>query len=186
MIAYDFEVIARAQAGDEEAFSALVKLYTPYAYRTAYAYVHRREEAEDVVQEIFIKLFRSLPQLREVQAFPAWFKQLISRTCLDRLKKGDVILLADTEIAGQSTPNVAEEADHRLLVREAIRKLNREQREVLLLREWQGYDYQEIAGLLGIPVGTVKSRLHTAREQLKKILSASGEYKGMGQRGKEL
>ena len=178
MMAYDFEVIAKARAGDEEAFAALVKLHMPYVYRTAFAFVHRREEAEDAAQEVFIKIYRSLPQLKEVQAFPSWFKQLISRTCLDRLKKGDVALLADTDIAGKSVPSVAEEVERRLIVREAIRKLNREHREVLLLREWQGYDYQEIAVFLGIPVGTVKSRLHTAREQLKKMLNPRGEPEG--------
>lgn len=171
MLAYDFELVAKARAGDEEAFAALVKLHTPYVYRTAFAFVHQREEAEDAAQEVFIKLYRSLPQLKEVQAFPSWFKQLISRTCLDRLKKENPVFLEETEMADKSIPSVAEEAEQRLLVRAAIRKLHLEYREILLLREWLGYDYQDIAALVGIPVGTVKSRLHTAREQLKQILN---------------
>lgn len=166
----ELELVARARLGDKDAFTDFVLYYTPYVYRTAVAFLHDRTEAEDLAQEVFLKVHRSLSQIQDVQAFPAWFKRLITNACLDRLKKQ--VPLPTTEInLDRAAPGGPEQWETRLLLQEALGSLSPEHREVLTLREWQGYDYQEIAGLLGVPVGTVKSRLHSARAQLKSTLT---------------
>lgn len=169
MIELDLELIQKVRSGNKEAFTQFVRVYTPYVYRTAFAYLHDTGEAEDVTQDVFIKVYRSISELNEVQAFPAWFKRIISNTSLDRLRKRSPTPVPDEELA-QNTFDSGNSMEQGLAVREALKRLNPEYREVLILREWQGYDYQEIAELLTIPLGTVKSRIHSARMQLRKLL----------------
>lgn len=162
-------LIERALSGDEEAFADLVRSYTPYVYQTAFALLHDVMESEDVVQEVFIKLHRSLSQLREVRAFQSWLTRITTNQCLDRLKKKTATPIEDSAFDLLSS----QESNHwedRLILEEAMKKLSIEHRTVLMLRELQGYDYHEIAKILGIPLGTVKSRIYLARAQLRTLL----------------
>lgn len=169
MIDIDLSLLEKVQSGDSEAFTNLVKKYTSYVYRTAFAFLHDPLEAEDVSQEVFLKIHRSISSLNEIQAFPAWLKKIITNICLDRLKKRHPIPTQDIGLDIPSSDSTTQ-WDRNLLLREALKRLSPEYREVLVLREWEGYDYSEIATILAIPLGTVKSRLHTARSTLKKIL----------------
>ncbi len=170
MTEFDLKLIERIRTGDEQSFTVLVKSYTPYVYRTVFALLQDRSEAEDVSQEVFIKIYRSIGQLGNPHAFHSWLNKIITHTCLDRLKKQYPTPIADSEldIVSQET---SQQLDQHLLIRDALQRLSSEYRETLVLREWQGYSYEEIANILGVPVGTVKSRIHTARLQLRKILS---------------
>jgi len=170
---FNRELIAKVCAGDEESFTVFVKTYTPYVYRTAMAFLHDPAEAEDVSQEIFLKIHRSVSQLNDLYAFQSWLKQIITHSCLDHLKKqarGKPIPIPDLgyDLLSQDTP---EHWEQHLITMEALRNLNPEYRETIVLREWQGYSYDEIAHILGVPVGTIKSRIHTARMQLRKLLA---------------
>ncbi|KLU62574.1 ECF RNA polymerase sigma factor SigM [Peptococcaceae bacterium CEB3] len=165
----DLEIVLRCRSGNQEAFTDFVLHYTPYVYRTAVAFLHDRVEAEDLTQEIFLKVHRSLSQLHDIRAFPAWFKRLITNACLDQLKKKPPLPTAELNL-DRAAPTGAEQWETRLILREALAELSLEQRQVLLLREWQGYEYREIAELMGIPLGTVKSRLFSARAHLKNVL----------------
>jgi RNA polymerase sigma-70 factor (ECF subfamily) len=162
-------LIERARSGDEGAFSDLVRSYTPYVYRTAFALMHDEMESEDIVQEVFIKLYRSLRQLSEIRAFHSWLTRIITNQCLDHLKKKTAIPVEDSAFDLLSS-NESDNCDERLILEEAMKQLNNDQRTVLMLRVWQGYDYQEIAEILGIPLGTVKSRIYLARAQLRTLL----------------
>lgn len=168
----DFELIEQVRSGNEEAFARLLKYYTPYVYRTAFAFLHDEHESEDVAQEIFLKVYRSIRELQDISAFNAWLKRIITNSCLDRLRKQRPIPVPDIELnQNQIMEKNPQKWDQHLEIQEAINQLIPEYREALILREWQGYDYHEIATLLSIPLGTVKSRIHGARVQLRKILS---------------
>ena len=170
MITTDFELIEQVRSGNDEAFARLLKHYTPYVYRTALAFLHDGHEAEDMAQEIFLKVYRSIPELQDLGAFNSWFKRIITNSCLDRLRKKKPTPVPDTEL-DLIIKNTPQKWEQRIEILEAINQLIPEYREALMLREWQGYDYQEIATLLSIPLGTVKSRIHGARVQLRKVLS---------------
>lgn len=163
----NLRLIEQVLTGEKEAFNQLVINYSAYVYRTAFAFLHNESEAEDVSQEIFLKVYRSIHRLNDVQAFPAWFKKVITTVCLDRMKGKQLDLDPDIE----SIPTTA--ADHwdrQIELRKALGKLSAEERQIIILFDWQGYSYQEIATILEIPLGTVKSRLHIARMHLRTIL----------------
>ena len=170
MIMIDLELIKQVRSGNEEDFARLLKHYTPYVYRTAFAFLHDEHESEDVAQEIFLKVYRSIRELQDISAFNAWLKRIISNSCLDRLRKKRPTPVSDTQL-NLIIEKHPEKWDQHVEMQEAINQLIPEYREALILREWQGYDYQEIATLLSIPLGTVKSRIHGARVHLRKILA---------------
>jgi RNA polymerase sigma-70 factor (ECF subfamily) len=169
---FDFKLIEKIRTGDEQSFTILVKSYTPYIYRIAFALLQDRREAEDVSQEVFLKIYRSIGQLSNPQAFHSWLNKIITHTSLDRLrlKKQYPIPIAESEL-NMVSQETSSQLDQHLLIRDALQRLSREYRETLVFREWQGYSYEEIANIMKVPVGTVKSRIHTARLQLRKILS---------------
>jgi RNA polymerase sigma-70 factor (ECF subfamily) len=170
VITTDLELIEQVRSGNEEAFARLVKHYTPYVYRTAFAFLHDEHESEDVAQEIFLKVYRSIQELQDILAFNAWIKRITTNSCLDRLRKQRPTPVPDHQL-NQIMGKNSQKGEQLLEIKEAISQLIPEYREALILREWQGYDYQEIATLLSIPLGTVKSRIHGARVRLRKILS---------------
>ena len=170
MTGFDFGLIKKLQAGNEQAFTVLVQSYAPYVYRTAFALLQDKNEAEDASQEVFLKIYRSIGQLSNPYAFQSWLKQIITHTCLDRLKKQHPTPTADSEL-DMAAVETSQNLDQHLIIQDALQRLSTEYRETLILREWQGYSYQEIAEMSGVPVGTVKSRIHTARMQLAKMLS---------------
>lgn len=171
MATIDYELIKKARDGDNQSFTDLVKDYTPYVYRTAYSLLQDQGEAEDVSQEVFLKVHRSISQLRDVETFPSWLKKIITNSCLDKFKKRRPTPVEDYELEQIATPESIQNSDERMEIQVALKQLIPEYREALVLREWQGYNYQEIATILKIPLGTVKSRIHTARTLLRKILS---------------
>lgn len=94
----DFELIEQVRSGNVEAFARLLKHYTPYVYRTAFAFLHDEHESEDVAQEIFLKVYRSIRELQDIRAFNAWLKRIITNTCLDRLRKQRPTPVPDTQL----------------------------------------------------------------------------------------
>lgn len=166
----DLRLIERVQAGDSGAFTELVLNYSAYVYRTAFAFLHNETEAEDASQEIFLKAYRSIHRLNDVRAFPAWFKKVISTVCLDRMKGKHPDLVQENNF-GSIPATAPGQWERRLELREALGRLSPDEREIVVLYNWQGYSYQEISELLDIPLGTVKSRLYGARIRLRKILS---------------
>lgn len=177
MTDFDFNLIAKIQAGDEPSFACLVKSYTLYVYRTALALLQDEREAEDVSQEVFLKIYRSMNQLSDPRAFHTWLKKIVTNTCLDRLKKHQPTPTADSELETIGL-EINPLWDDSLSIQEALQHLSYEYRITITLRVLQGYSYQEISDMLGIPVGTVKSRIHTARTQLARLLVDQGYKEG--------
>lgn len=175
------ESVRRLQQGDRSAFDELYAAYARPAIRTAYLITRSQAAAEDAVQEAFVQVLRKISSLREVTAFRPWFYQIVVNAArrlagkgtvdwvpldLENHDKADATLPAPDEIA-----IIGEEAE---LLRAAINELNEWHRVPVYLRYFTGLSEQEIAQALGLPQGTVKSRLHNARRMLHERLEGGG------------
>jgi RNA polymerase sigma factor (sigma-70 family) len=164
--------VERAQLGNAEAFEWLVKRFQDMAYGYAFALLGDYALAEDAVQEAFIEAFRSLPDLREARAFPAWFKRIVYKYCDRYLRSKDVQIVNLDEVesfpATQPGPGeLSEQSDMRVWVRTVMQSLPVAQRVATTLFYINGYSYAEIAVFLEVPAKTVKSRLFSSRKRLK-------------------
>jgi RNA polymerase sigma-70 factor (ECF subfamily) len=172
-------LIKEAKNGNQEAFSTLVTKYKGHVFRHAYAVLNNHQDAEDVAQEAFVKAFLSLKKLDNEFAFVSWLTRIVSNLCYDKLKKSKNIKMIDSDEEKQehllNNRSTRDPADLRLIIREAMQTLTAEHRTVLVLRDIQGYSYEEIADIVNIPLGTVKSRINSARAALKKELSRGDE-----------
>jgi RNA polymerase sigma-70 factor (ECF subfamily) len=177
--------MARIQEGDEEAFAAFVGRYQKRFYRLAYGYLHDQEESLDAVQESFVRIYRARASW-EPRANPfTWAYRIVANHCIDLLRKrrgdtwsiddgeeGETRDLLDRTAVDPLEAQVEREEGER--VREAIRKLPARQREILVLRHYEGLSLQEIAEAQSCALGTVKSSLHRALANLKEILEGDG------------
>jgi len=169
--------IQAAQGGDLEAFGAIVKRFQGMACATAYTMLDDAGLAEDVAQEAFIEAYQNLPKLREIDAFPGWFRRIIFKQG-DRLLRGKrlpTISLEGSEadertIDALDPATMLENSERAMLVQRAIDALPEHERIVTLLFYGSGYPLKEIAAFLEIPLTTVKKRLHDARKRLHTLL----------------
>lgn len=168
-----YQLIYKAKRGDQQAFAVLVRKYQGAVFRQAYAMVGDRMAAEDVAQDAFIKAFYSLNKLENEYAFSSWLTKIVSHACYDYLKKANKRKSAslDDNATAALHENPIEKTQMRLNLREAMKALSPDHREVIVLRDIQGFSYKEIAEILQIPVGTVKSRISVARLELKEELT---------------
>lgn len=189
-------LVARAQKGDREAFDALVDLYTPQVYNLALRVTGSREEAEDCVQDAFVRAFCALRSFRGEAAFSTWLYRVALNVATDAARKRARIPLAASELASEDGGEPPPELDRlargaatdshgpevaflakqrRQTVLKAIRHLPDHQRAVVILYDLQGLSYEEIAHILKTRIGTVKSRLNRARLALRDLLAADLE-----------
>jgi RNA polymerase sigma factor (sigma-70 family) len=165
-----FRNIHRAKQGDREAFTKLVKRYKDQVFRHAVGMLGDKMEAEDVTQEAFIKAFYSLSNLDHEYAFSSWMIRIVSNLCKDRLKQHGKIILAGEDSILRAANLGYEQSHDNLTIEEAMNQLTVEHREAILLHDVHGYRYEEISHMVGVPLGTVKSRLFAARLALRKEL----------------
>lgn len=187
------EWIERVRLGEPEAFEEMVRMFTPTVYKIAYSMLGSEHDAKDATQEIFIKIFRSLPQLRADGLMKAWICRIASNTCLDILRASsrfrgislddeNVFLeIPDTEKTPEESAISKETAEE---VRAAIDTLPTEYKLCLTLCDINGLSYVEAANALSCPLGTLKSRLSRARTLLYKRLSEKREHFGLPNRPK--
>ena len=180
--------IAAAKDGDESAFEALVRLYEKRVFALALRMCGSREDAAEAAQETFLAAWQGLPFFRGESSLSTWLYRLTNNACVDLLRRegrhrsAAGPSLDDEEVnleVPDQTLSPQDEAERREL-REAIGRsleaLSPEHRQVLVLREMQQLRYDEIADILDLDVGTVKSRINRARKQLRKILLADGNF----------
>ena len=165
------QLVNRAVHGDGAAFHRLVDLHAQHLFRTAYAMTGRRADAEDVVQETLLAAYRGIGHFQGRSAFRTWLvailiKQVLMLRRRNQGKSMPSLEQVEVEAKGRADPG-AGEVDARLDVAQVLRELSEEHREVLVLREYDGMSYDEIAEALEIPRGTVESRLYRARQELK-------------------
>jgi RNA polymerase sigma-70 factor (ECF subfamily) len=174
-------LLDRCRQGDELAWEALVRQHQSRIYGLALSYVKDAEEARDLAQEIFVRLFRGLDSFRSGEAFLPWMVKVARNACVDHLRRRRVrprrALLPEGEEIDVPDPRpgpdeVSAGAATRRLLHRALRELGEMSREMIILKEIQGLDLEEVASVLGIPVGTVKSRSHRARLELARALIA--------------
>jgi RNA polymerase sigma-70 factor (ECF subfamily) len=182
------DVLNAARLGDDSAFGQLIDHYFSAAQRLAQQILQTEEAAADAVQEALIKVHRALPRFQEGN-FRSWLLRIVTNTCYDHLRsqKRRMAVSLD-ELAEQSTLDaylvadppaqnpeyvVTQEENLQFLIR-AIEELPEWHRNVVVLIDVHGYDYAEAAEILGLPLGTVKSRLSRARSALRDSLVASG------------
>jgi RNA polymerase sigma factor (sigma-70 family) len=166
--------VGEARRGNKEAFTELIRRFKGNVYRHAYGMLSDQREAEDVAQEAFIKAYYSLSRLETDYAFAAWMMRIVSNLCLDRIKKQAKVQAASRHML-DSDSEYDDKTQLRVELEEAMQQLSPEHRQVILLHDVQGYRYEEIAALLEIPLGTVKSRLNAARLTLRNELKKGDE-----------
>lgn len=180
----DIQLIARARGGDEIAFRTLLGKYERAVFSICLRMVRNRDEAADLAQDSFIKVFAMLERYNPSYAFSSWLFKITSNLCIDYLRKRRIETFAmDAPIDGEKgeiqrqykapDPDPEEEfirKEKMQRLNEAIENLPPHYRIMLVLRHQENLSYEEIANSLDIPLGTVKARIHRAREMLKSSL----------------
>jgi RNA polymerase sigma-70 factor (ECF subfamily) len=186
----DQELLERVRNGEREAYRPLVERHQASLFRMAFARVRDEEDARDIVQGAFIKAWTHLDGFRQDASFLTWMRRIVENLCTDHARKkirrktgsyDDAIATRDedgTILDGHQADDPAK-ALHNRHIRErigaALDQLSEEQRQILLLREIDGLSYKEIAEHIGIPEGTVMSRLFYARKRIQGLLRAEDE-----------
>ncbi len=176
----DARDIARFLAGDQAGYEDLVRRYWRRAYGVALGLAGSGDDAMDATQKAFLRVWKALPRFREGDPFYPWLYRIVRNCALNQRRdekrhRGDVPLEFVNRPDGRPTPlEEAEGEDLRRRLWGEIQTLPVEQREVLMLHQFQGLKYREIAAVLEIPIGTVMSRLHAARSRLARRLAAEG------------
>jgi len=177
-------LVAKSKNGDKAAFEILVKRYSKYVYTTAFFMIRDSHEAEDISQEVFVKVYLSIGGFRGLSSFKTWLRKLTVNTCIDKIR-----LKAKTSDKKVSLDSMIEDGKEILLyefnqnvekffqdketlkdVLKIIVNLDESYRIPLILRDLQDYSYIEIAEILKKPVGTIKTNIHRARKIIKDIL----------------
>ena len=190
MISADADLISRAAAGDTAAFQALVERHRAMVYRVAYQFAGNHHDAEDIAQEVFIKVYRSLDRFRQDAQLSSWLYRIVMNACIDHKRRhapaGAAPFGEEAEHKMLNTPEDTPGPEERAYAGElgtalerAIGSLPNGQRIVFVMRHHQGLKLSEIADALGLAEGTVKRQLHAAVHRLRQVLTnakvAAGE-----------
>jgi RNA polymerase sigma-70 factor (ECF subfamily) len=186
-------LVARCQAGDREAFDALVRIHQDRVYNAIVRFTGDRDRALDIAQKAFLNAFLKIRQFEAKSSFGTWLYRIAINLCISegRGRKGEPVSLSvvgarareegadfDPPDPGGAPDRPLESRETQAVVQAAIRSLDEEFRAVLVLRDIEDRSYDEIAAVLGVPKGTVRSRLHRARMELKgklgKVLGTAG------------
>lgn len=182
------EILDRCRRGDGLAWEALVTRFQGRVYGLAFHYMRSREEARDVAQEIFVRLYEKLGTFHDHETFIPWMLRVGRNVCIDHLRRARS-RGSDSGVPIDETPEPADSRqtpedaaageEDRRLVRRALEKLNEPYREMILLKDIQGLRMEEIASMLEVPLGTVKSRSSRARIELarrvRELITRPGE-----------
>lgn len=174
----DDNLVRMAKSGDNDAFTQLVQRHTAGAFRAAYMVLNDRVEVEDIVQEAFLICYRKLKYFRMDSSFKTWLYRIVVNLCYDRLRKMNRERAALNKLSlntGSRDRGMAE-IENRIDLKEIISTLSPEHRLVLTLYYGMDFGVKKVAETLGIPVGTVKSRLNSARSIIKERMERGREY----------
>ena len=173
-------LVAKSKKGDKAAFEELVKKFSKYVYTTAFFILRDSHEAEDVSQEVFVKVYLSIKGFRGLSSFKTWIRKLTVNTCIDKLrlksktKDKKVSLDKITEdyevVFTKMSTSLEKSFFHKEAVKDVLKiivNLDENYRIPLILRDLQDYSYREIAELTRKPIGTVKTNIHRARKIIK-------------------
>ncbi len=188
-------LIKKSKSGDVEAFEQLIFDYQKKAYNIALRIMGNQEDAKDMCQEAFIRIFKSIEGFKEQSSFSTWMYRIITNVCLDEIrkrKKNDTISMDSTfetqdgeihfeVVSEDDTPEEAYiRTEKKRLILKTINELNEEYKTAIVLRDIQGFSYEEIANILCCSIGTVKSRINRGRNILKDKLRTVLELSNSG------
>ena len=171
----DLELIDRCLNHDEAAWEQIIARYKRKVFGIAYKFTGRFEEAEDLTQEVFFKVYKALHSYKKEQDFSWWLVSISRNACIDyyrsvkrerKILSGDVNDLKNFKFQGLTPQGNMEAAERSRSLRQSLSELPEDLRHVLILRDLQGLSYKEIADQLDLAEGTVKSRIHRGRAEL--------------------
>lgn len=168
---------------DSNAFESLISMYENKIYNMCYYLLKNREDAADASQEVCIKIYKSINKFKGDSKFSTWIYRITYNTCLDYIKKRkdelsfEEVISTDNTLESK-TEGIIEARELKFELKRCILKLSNDFKTVIVLRDIEGLSYLEMAEILNIEVGTVKSRLNRAREALKNELVKSGIVRG--------
>jgi RNA polymerase sigma-70 factor, ECF subfamily len=187
-MASDEELVSRAMSGDTESFNQLVRRWERPIYALAYRTIGREDDARDVTQDTFLRAFRSLNGFRGQAKFSSWLYRIALNLCRDWMRRErrtpvvqapegvDVIELASEQGPTESIEELVTRRNLGAIVQRAMATLSEEQRTTIILKEYQGLTFQEIAELQGCPLSTVKTRLYQGLTVLRRELDKQGVH----------
>jgi RNA polymerase sigma-70 factor (ECF subfamily) len=182
----DEELVARSRGGDLDSFNQLILRWERPIYALAYRVIGREEDARDVCQETFLRAFRGLPGFKGEAKFSSWLYRIalnLSRDWIRRQRRAPTVQLPEgadpSEVAGERGPvesieDLVSRRELSAVVEEAMALLPEEQRTAIVLKEYHGMTFQEIADLQGCPLSTVKTRLYQGLTVLRRHLEKNG------------
>ena len=168
------QAISLCQNGHKEAFSEIVTKFYGQAVRFASKFTKNSPDAEDIVQDTFVQVWKNLKSLEKQDAFKSWFFTILNNLCKKKWKPEYSSPLPD-ELPSKSAQTELEEIDNKRMIEEYLMQLTPIQRKVLMLREMEDLSYSEIGKILDIAEGTVKSRIASAREKMRTLMSEGGK-----------
>ena len=183
----DEELVARSIGGDADSFNELILRWERPIYALAYRTIGREEDARDVCQETFLRAFRALPGFRGQAKFSSWLYRIALNLCRDWIRRerraplvpppedGDLMELAAAAEPAESIEDLVARKDLARSVERAMALLPEEQRTAIVLKEFHGLTFQEIADLVGCPLSTVKTRLYQGLTVLRRELARTGK-----------
>ena len=173
------EIIDKARMGDIESFEKLLFIYEKKIFNYIFTIVRQKQDAEDLTQETFIKVYKNLKSLNPDLSFKAWLYKIATNATIDWFrkngKKSELLLLDDQESKFETIDKnfsyirIETAKD----ISDALNTIKPEYRTVLLLFYWQGFSYEEIASMLSLPLNTVKTYLRRAKDSVKEVLSGA-------------
>lgn len=175
----EIELLERARRGDAAAFESLAELHAPALHRLAFSLAGNAPDAEDMVQETLLGAYRRLSSFEGRSSFKTWLSRILvnqtarlrrSKRVREIVKPTDFSDASQALLKGTELPDEVRDSEIRMDVMAALSGMSTEFREVIVLREIEGLSYAEIADVLDVPRGTVESRLHRARGELKQLL----------------
>ena len=188
----DEELVARSQSGDVDSFNQLIVRWERPIYALAYRVLGREEDARDVCQDTFLRAYRALPGFKGQAKFSSWLYRIALNLCRDWIRRQQrapvsqmpedvdpAELMADTEPA-ESIEDLVARRELSAIVAEAMKSLSDEQRTAIILKEYHGMTFQEIADMQGCPLSTVKTRLYQGLTVLRRHLESQGMTKYEG------
>jgi len=186
----EHKLVERCLQGDDAAWESIVNLYARRIFNLSYRYTSRREEAEDLTQEIFIRVYQNLKSYRsDAGSFQNWVLKVGRNLIIDHYrqtrrfqKAGGSEELETLNLQDDKLPNphrAAEQSEAARFLKQGLQALSPELKEAIILRDLEGMAYQEIADLLSIPEGTVKSRINRGRLELAKVLMKRRAQQGL-------
>ena len=166
----DDDLVRLCQNGDIPAFDTLFHKYRDKIYSTTYRMINNQEDALDLTQEIFLKVYQKIGKYDFKSAFSTWLYRLAVNVCIDELrkrKKMNFVELTEIQIDKRTPESQLLSKEEEELVWKALNSLKEKERAILVLRDMEGLSYDEISSILDCSMGRVKSRIHEAREKLK-------------------